>query len=77
MPVDRAKAVAERIRANFEQVAVRLLAESINSTVSVGVATSGADESFSSVLNRADSALYRAKDNGRNRVTAAPLRLIA
>jgi len=77
MPVDRAKAVAERIRANFEQVAVRLLAESISSTVSVGVATSGVDESFSSVLNRADSALYRAKDNGRNRVTAAPLRLIA
>lgn len=77
MPVDQAKLVAERIRTDFEQAAVRLLSENIRSTVSVGVATSGADESFSSVLNRADSALYKAKDNGRNRVTAAALRLIA
>ena len=77
MPVDQAKAVAERIRGDFEQAPVRLLSESISATVSVGVATSGTDESFSSVLNRADSALYKAKDNGRNRVTAAPLRLIA
>lgn len=77
MPVDQAKLIAERIRTDFQQAAVRLLSESISSTVSVGVATSGADESFSSVLSRADSALYKAKDNGRNRVTAAPLRLIA
>jgi len=77
MPVDQAKVIAERIRTDFEQAAVRLLSESIRSTVSVGVATSGVDESFSSVLSRADSALYKAKDNGRNRVTAAALRLIA
>lgn len=76
-PVDFAKAVAERIRADFEAADIRLVSESVRATVSVGVATSGADESFSSALNRADAALYKAKDNGRNRVTAAPLRLIA
>lgn len=77
MPVDQAKAVAERIRADFEAAEIRLVSETVRATVSVGVATSGADESFSSVLNRADAALYKAKDTGRNRVTAAPLRLIA
>jgi len=77
MPVDQAKAVADRIRADFEQATIRLIAESVRATVSVGVATSGTDESFSSVLNRADAALYKAKDSGRNRVTAAALRLIA
>jgi diguanylate cyclase (GGDEF)-like protein len=77
MPVDHAKAVAERIRADFDATPVRLIAETVRATVSVGVATSGADESFSSVLHRADAALYKAKDNGRNRVTAASMRLIA
>lgn len=77
MPPDHAKAVAERIRADFEQATIRLVSESTSATVSVGVATSGVDESFSSVLNRADAALYKAKDKGRNRVTAAALRLIA
>ena len=51
--------------------------ETLSATVSVGVATCGKDESFSSVLHRADNALYRAKDSGRNQVTTAPLRLIA
>ena len=77
MPVDQAKLIAERIRAAFEAADVRLMSETVRATVSVGVATSGVDESFSSVLHRADAALYKAKDNGRNRVTAAALRLIA
>src|SRR3546814_13262416 len=47
MSVDQAKLIAERIRTDFEQAAVRLLSESISSTVSIGVATSGVDESFS------------------------------
>lgn len=77
MPVEHAKVIAERIRADFENSPTRLVAQAIPATVSVGVATSGAAESFSSVLNRADDALYRAKHTGRNRVTAAALRLIA
>ena len=77
MPVEHAKVIAERIRADFETSPTRVIAQAIPATVSVGVATSGATESFSSVLNRADDALYRAKHTGRNRVTAAALRLIA
>ncbi|KKC31285.1 GGDEF domain-containing protein [Devosia psychrophila] len=77
MPVDQAKLIAERIRANFEQAPAPTALQAIPATVSIGVATSGADESFSSALHRADDALYRAKDSGRNRVTTASLRLIA
>ena len=77
MPLDTANAIAERIRADFEQTPAMHGFETIAATVSIGVATSGEGETFSSVLHRADSALYRAKHSGRNRVTTAPLRLIA
>ncbi len=44
-------------------------------TVSIGVATStGENSNPDSVLEAADKALYRAKDNGRNRVEIAPAR---
>ncbi len=39
-------------------------------TVSIGVAISRPGDSVSSILQRADSALYRAKASGRNRVFA-------
>ncbi|WEK05238.1 MAG: GGDEF domain-containing protein [Candidatus Devosia phytovorans] len=77
MLVEQAKQIAERIRADFEQTPTRRAMESIPATVSVGVAVSGEGENFSSVLNRADDALYRAKGSGRNQVTTATLRLIA
>ena len=61
--------------------AIRKLAEkqppsALSVTVSIGVATSAGDRSSpESVLESADKALYRAKDNGRNRVeTASSLR---
>ncbi len=40
-------------------------------TVSIGVATRAAGEPFEHLLQRADAALYRAKDSGRNRTVAA------
>jgi two-component system, cell cycle response regulator len=42
-------------------------------TVSGGVACLRADESVASLLGRADAALYRAKEEGRNRVVGAPV----
>jgi len=59
--------VAERLRATWEAAA-----ELPRSTISVGVAVSGHGEvSIDTLLNRADSALYRAKRLGRNRVVMA------
>jgi len=40
-------------------------------TFSAGVAAWDAGEDPESLLSRADQALYRAKENGRNRVEAA------
>ena len=42
-------------------------------TISVGVATMeiGAEESYSSLINRTDVALYRSKTMGRDRVTSS------
>ena len=77
MPIENAHAIAERIRADFEARPALRGMEEITATVSVGVTISGEAENFSAVLNRADDALYRAKHSGRNRVTAAPPRLIA
>ncbi|HEY5962836.1 MAG TPA: diguanylate cyclase, partial [Xanthobacteraceae bacterium] len=43
----------------------------INVTISIGIATlDTADDNASTILKRADQALYRAKRDGRNRVVA-------
>jgi diguanylate cyclase len=41
-------------------------------TLSIGVAVAEAGESLESLMQRADAALYAAKQNGRNRVEVAP-----
>jgi diguanylate cyclase (GGDEF)-like protein len=74
---DRARAIAERIRAGFETAAIPIGADDAIATVSIGMATAGSTETFTSVLNRADAALYKAKRGGRNQVQSAALRLVA
>lgn len=44
-------------------------------TISVGIALSVPDETIGDVLRRADKALYKAKENGRNRVEVASVAL--
>jgi diguanylate cyclase (GGDEF)-like protein len=69
--------VAERIRRTFAEEAIETGGEELRSTVSAGVATAGGDgQPFEEVLRSADSALYAAKRDGRNRVVAEPLRLV-
>ncbi len=72
-----AAAAAERVRASFAASAVETPDGALSATASAGVALAGgAGESFETVLHRADMALYRAKDGGRNRV-AAELQAVA
>lgn len=77
--VDAAEAcdVAERIRTELE--ASGPLSDAFGPpTVSAGVAiVFGGDDTFDSLLRRADSALYTAKQDGRNRVQAPKPRLVA
>jgi len=62
--------VAERIRTLIASSPVSTKAGKINVTMSFGVASlkNGRVEDGEELLKRADEALYRAKDNGRNRV---------
>jgi diguanylate cyclase (GGDEF)-like protein/PAS domain S-box-containing protein len=66
--LDEATRAAERMRAAVAEEKVVYEGREIALTVSIGVATRAADESVEALLNRADAALYRAKDAGRNRV---------
>jgi two-component system cell cycle response regulator len=63
--------VAERMRAAVAATEVATDAGPVAITVSIGVATMSHEEvsSLSEFLQRADSALHRAKQNGRNCVT--------
>jgi len=61
----QAIALAERLR-------VLVRAESLGTTISVGIALAhSVDDSAESLIARADAALYRAKDAGRNRIEVA------
>jgi diguanylate cyclase (GGDEF)-like protein len=66
---------AERLRREIERLRVSALPDSVRFTASLGVAAAfpaqGGD--WSSLLSRADRALYAAKAAGRNRVACDPL----
>lgn len=67
-----AVSVGERVRAAFEATRHKPGAGPFVSTVSVGVAVAdGAGTDLSALIRRADGALYRAKQKGRNRVELA------
>jgi diguanylate cyclase (GGDEF)-like protein/PAS domain S-box-containing protein len=62
--------VAEHMRANLEQTLIVTDSQSLQITVSLGVATMTADDSYEldALLSRADHALLLAKKQGRNRI---------
>ena len=70
-PLDTARLAAERIRTRVEKdlFAVHKGTRHIPVTVSIGVTgVQGSGDTPDLLLRRADSALYRAKAEGRNRV---------
>lgn len=71
--MDGAAALAERLRACIEDSALVLAEGVISLTFSLGVATNDLAQNASSLVAAADAALYRAKDNGRNRVELATI----
>ncbi|TAF08964.1 MAG: diguanylate cyclase [Nostocales cyanobacterium] len=63
--------VAERIRENINNQHLIFEDKQIAITVSIGVASYNfADQSIDAIIQRADQALYQAKNQGRNRVIA-------
>ncbi len=68
-PLTGAAILAERLRKLLAQLAVDTAAGTLRFTVSAGVAArSGLDAGITDILQRADTALYAAKQHGRNRI---------
>ena len=69
--LERALSIAERLRTTVAALEFEDIAAGLKVTISVGVAELDAgDESLRELVGRADSALYRAKGNGRDRIEA-------
>ena len=69
--LDHARNTAERIRRSLSDAPFEVGELSIRQTVSIGVATWDGSEAPEELQRRADMAMYRAKENGRNRVEIA------
>ncbi|MEO1658308.1 MAG: PleD family two-component system response regulator [Pseudomonadota bacterium] len=68
-PKEAGHGIAERLRAAVEAEPVKLPnGDEISVTVSIGVSTFTITDSLAALLKRADEALYKAKETGRNRV---------
>ena len=67
--LDQAAQVAERVQANLRETALPHAASEVSETVTVsmGITLSKGGDSASGIIARADEALYRAKQQGRNR----------
>jgi len=68
--MEEALVAAERVRDAFEQAGIAVDGAPLATTVSIGVAGGPASTELDVLLASADTALYRAKRGGRNRVAA-------
>jgi len=67
----QAVVVSERIRKSIRKFSFGDLSSDLHVAVSIGVAEYQSGERIEDLLDRADAALYRAKESGRNRVVSA------
>jgi len=65
---ETAREVAERVRQHIGDEAIVIAPIQVKITASIGVAQWRAGQDFRELIHRADVAMYRAKQNGRDRV---------
>ena len=68
--LERARAVAERLRAAVAEELAAKARELPRATISIGVGEYAEADTASAFLRKVDTALYRAKHEGRDRVVA-------
>ena len=66
--ISEAKIVGERLRKAVENTEIPIDKKTINVTISMGLAEFDTKETGEELFERADKALYEAKESGRNRV---------
>lgn len=72
--IAEARLLADRLRERVEALPLRWQERAIHVTISVGIAQwQGDKDDLASLMSRADAALYRAKQAGRNRVMSSEL----
>lgn len=76
--IDEAVLVADRIQVGFADAIAMRTDLTVHPTLSIGVARAlSADTPLALLLQQADAALYRSKQDGRNRVAVSDLHLLA
>lgn len=63
-----AKAVAEKLRKEIENMELETNGKKLNITVSLGIITYTDEKSLEELIKKADKAMYEAKQQGKNRV---------
>jgi len=72
-PFESARVLAERLRTDIEALPLEADGQAFRITASLGIAGYTAGDELEALLERADRALYSAKESGRNRVILAGL----
>lgn len=67
-----ASIIAERIREDVAATPMHVKGKNISITISIGLAMLREGDTVETLLDRADAAMYQAKQAGRNRVVVAP-----
>lgn len=73
--IEGALATAERVRQRIENLCFPEISPSLKVAVSIGIAEMQLHEETGSTFKRADQALYRAKENGRNQCVIADFQM--
>ena len=71
--VDAAKAVAEKLRKEIENIELEVDGKKLDITVSLGVITYTDEKSLEELIKKADKAMYEAKTTGRNKTVVHTL----
>ena len=60
--------IFESIRTNIRKINFNFNNTPVTVTISIGIAFRDKEESFESLIKRADEMVYKAKENGRDRI---------